>query len=74
MDCQEEGKKRNDDRREMTEEQAKELKKTQTASLTWLAEIQAMVTVCAGILSEKPASSMASRAMLLVRTCKSRTR
>ena len=34
---------------------------------TWLAEMQAMVTVCAGMRSEKLASSMASRATLEVR-------
>ncbi len=36
--------------------------------IAWFEEMQAMVTVWAGVLSEKPAPSMASRATLLVFT------
>jgi hypothetical protein len=36
--------------------------------MAWLEEMQAIVTVWAGILSEKPAPSAASRAILLVFT------
>jgi hypothetical protein len=36
--------------------------------MLWLELIQAIVTVCAGVLSEKPAARAASRPMLLVLT------